>query len=338
MELGYEREQIDELCSHFNLLEYVERDYEVKRRGNEYAMHCCFHQDDTPSLFISPEKNRWFCHSCHRGGTPLDWLIKVEHLSFNQAIEKMQKMTGVELTYTETASSFKFFRSLSGLANRKEKEIEREILSSDYYNRFKIPEDGEPHEWIEEGISPAMIQKYDIRIDDVSNRIVYPVYDNDDNLIGVKGRTRFKEYKLLGIKKYINYTRVGTTNYFQGMHENRGEILNRSEAIVFEGIKSVFKADEWGQPNCISAETSLINDAQAKILVQMGIKDVVIAFDNDVPLEEVRASAARLKHWTNVWIVNDRAKLLGEKSEKLAPVDKGEKIWRELYGGRTKVV
>jgi hypothetical protein len=70
----------------------------------------------------------------------------------------------------------------------------------------------------------------------------------------------------------------------------------------------------------------------------MGIKDVVIAFDNDVQLEEVRASAARLKHWMNVWIVNDRAKLLGEKTEKLAPVDKGEKIWRELYGGRTKIV
>ena len=64
----------------------------------------------------------------------------------------------------------------------------------------------------------------------------------------------------------------------------------------------------------------------------------MIAFDNDVPLEEVMASAARLKHWTNVWIVNDRAKLLGEKTEKLAPVDKGEKIWRELYGGRTKIV
>lgn len=335
--MNYDREQLQELRSGFDLLGYVEQQYEVQRRGNEYAIHCPLHVDITPSNFISPEKGLWFCHSCHKGGDILDWLIKIEGLKFPAAVEKLQKLTGKTIKQTETASSFRFFKSLSNINNKESKIVQREILPISYYDRFKSLR-GEPHEWLEEGIKPEMIEKYDIRIDDSANRIVYRVFDNDDNFIGIKGRTRFSQYKLLGIKKYQNYNRIGTTDYFQGMHENRQAILSIGEAIVFEGLKSVMKADGFGYPNSIAAETSVINDAQAKILIEMGVHDCVIAFDNDVPEEEIKQSVNKLKRWMNIWVIQDKNGLLGDKSEKLSPVDKGEGVWNTLYECRRKIV
>lgn len=333
IEIGYEKEQIDELCSHLDLVEYVSRDYELKGNGDEFSMHCPCHKDSDPSMYLSKSKNSFYCHSCRRRGGPLQWLIQVEKLSFPQAIDKLTRETGIEVKHTETASSFKFFKSMAGIANKEEKRVEREILPESYLDQFQVPPDGEPKLWLDEGISQEMIRKYNIRIAKSSNRIVYPVYDNEDRLIGVKGRTMFENYKLLGISKYINLVPIKTTDFLQGMHENRTAILEKSEAILFEGIKSVMLADSWGYHNCVSTETSMINEAQARILIQMGIKDCVIAFDNDVPLKELKSSANRLGRWMNVWFVQDKN---GNPGDKLAPVDKGEKIWKELYEGRVR--
>ena len=122
------------------------------------------------------------------------------------------------------------------------------------------------------------------------------------------------------------------------MHENRVAVIQTGEAIIFEGIKSVMKADAWGYHNCISAETSMVNDAQARVLVQMGIRSAVIAFDNDVPKQELLVSADKLRRYMNVFIVEDKNGLLGDKSEKLAPVDKGKEIWEQLYKEKQRVL
>ena len=334
--MDYDREKLKEICDGFDLLEYVGRDYNVRRHGNEYAMRCPIHRnDDTPSMFINPSKQRFYCHACHAGGTILDWLIKVEGLTFSQAVEKLKVLTGVDLHIAETASSMKFFKSLQKIYDQQDKPVIHEILPESYYDQFDIPDVDEPKLWLDEGITPDMITKYRIRIDKKSNRIMYPVYDNNDNLIGAKGRTMFQNYKVLGISKYINTKPIGTTDYFQGMHENRSAILQKNEAIIFEGIKSVMKADAWGFPNCISAETSFINDAQAKILIKMGIKDVVVAFDKDVTLDKLKPSLNRIKNWMNVYVVRDKNGFGGDKS---SPVDMGEKIWKELYEERKRYV
>ena len=335
--MGYDKEQIGELCRNFSLLDYVEQDYDIeKKSGGEYAIHCPKHKDKTASLFINPSKNVWNCQSCHRSGGPLQWLMQIEDMGYHQAVQKLQDVTGMKLQGTQTASSLRFFKSLQSITDKENDEtMQREILPDDYMDRFELFPDGEPKVWIDEGISPEMIRKYNIRYDRKSNRIVYPVYDNQDNLIGVKGRTLYENYKVLGITKYINYTKIGKTDYFQGMHENRETIKQTGRAIIFEGIKSVMKADAWGYHNCIAAETSMINDEQAKILIQMGVGSVVIAFDNDVEMREINISASKIKHFINVEVIQDKNGLAGVKS---SPVDNGIDIWRKLYEQRQRIM
>lgn len=75
---------------------------------------------------------------------------------------------------------------------------------------------------------------YEVRIDDVSNRIIYPVYTIDNELINIKARTRFKEYKKMRLEKYINYFKVGTMDYFKGLNISLKDVIECGEIIIFE--------------------------------------------------------------------------------------------------------
>lgn len=336
--MAYDQAQLQEMCSKVDLLEYASQTIEFKRAGaDSYSAHCPLHNDDTASLFITPSKNLFHCFSCHRSGTILNWLKEYEGLSFNDAVDKLAAMTGTELCKLKQCTAMGIYKELKRIAEPPVVEtVQRQILDPSYLDRFDIIP-GEPHEWIEEGIGEAVMREYDIRIDRVGNRIVYPVYDNDDRLIGVKGRTRFKDYKSLGLAKYINYQRIGTVDYFQGMQQAREAIRRSGEVIIVEGIKSVMKLRQWGYDNVVAAETSRISDAQVEVLLKLGVRTATIAFDSDVSYSNVIGGISKLFRFVNVFVVIDSSKLLGAPEDKNSPCDKGVQIWRELYNARRKV-
>ena len=145
-----------------------------------------------------------------------------------------------------------------------------------------------------------------------------------------------EDWKELKLPKYINYYKVGTMDYLQGLCFKKEIIKRKDEVIIFEGIKSCMKAEGWGFDNVISAETSALNSFQIKLLIGLHC-DVVIAFDKDKDIEDVMKGIDWLPKFTNVYVINDRRNLLGDKSEKNSPVDKGEAIWKELYDNRERV-
>ena len=331
--MSYDNDALQELCSEIDLLEYASRTMEFKRVNNDsWSAHCSRHIDKTASLFITPTKQLFYCHSCHVGGNIINWLMEFEGLSFNEAVDKVANMAGKDIKNLKTCEALAYYKKIYRCLDcnsGKKNAVEREILPLDSINDFT---EGIPVEWIEEGISKEAIRKYEIRIDDKANRIVYPVYDNNFNLIGFKGRTRFKNYKEMRLQKYMNYTKIGTTDFFMGMKQNRESIVKNSKVIIFEGIKSVMKADDYGYDYCLAAETSCLNDEQIKILIQLGIKDVIIGFDSDVELSEITTNKniKKLKRFCNVYAIRDKHQLLGKKEDKMAPVDKGKEVFETL--------
>lgn len=328
-----DQEKLNELCSKVDLMEYAEKSIDFERRGSDvYAAHCPRHEDKTPSLMITPSKNLFYCHSCHVGGNIINWLMTFEHLSFNDAVDKTAMLAGIEIDHLKTCESLSYFKQIKRSQVQPIKFItDRQILPWSYYEQFA---NEIPQEWVDEGISADILQEYEIRVDKKSNRIVYPVYDKDGNFIGVKGRTRFKNYKDLQIKKYLNYQKIQTTDYFMGMKQNRDRILTDKSAIVFEGLKSVMHVAGWGYNNCLSSETSDINDAQAAILISMGIRDLTIAFDRDVGMGHIRKTTKLLQKYMNVYAVYDKWGLLQDKD---SPCDRGEEVWRTLYERRIRL-
>ena len=322
-----DQEKLNELCSKVDLMEYAEKSIDFERRGSDvYAAHCPRHEDKTPSLMITPSKNLFYCHSCHVGGNIINWLMTFEHLSFNDAVDKTAMLAGIEIDHLKTCESLSYFKQIKRSQVQPIKFItDRQILPWSYYEQFA---NEIPQEWVDEGISADILQEYEIRVDKKSNRIVYPVYDKDGNFIGVKGRTRFKNYKDLQIKKYLNYQKIQTTDYFMGMKQNRDNIIATKSVIIFEGLKSVMHVAGWGYNNCLSSETSDINDAQAAILISMGIRDLTIAFDRDVGMGHIRKTTKLLQKYMNVYAVYDKWGLLQDKD---SPCDRGEEVWQTLY-------
>ena len=328
----YDNEALHELCSKFDLLEYVEQNYEVKKISGRYYTHCPLHSDLTPSLCINPD-NTFHCFSCKEHGSPIDWFKKIEKKSWNESLDIIQKYVGEEVLNLKICETLALYKNIKKMKEKKEKkEVKREILPFSFYDKFSkdIPE-----EWVKEGISPQVMKEYDIRIDHESNRIVYPIYDNENHLIGCKGRTRFKNFKELGIPKYMNYKSVFKWDFFVGMANNIDDILSSNSVIIFEGIKSGLKLTTYtGKRNWLSAETSYVNDDQVNILIKMGVKDITIAFDSDVEIEQVKKCTDILKRFSNVYVIINHNNILGEKE---SPIDRGIGVFNDLFRTRIKM-
>jgi len=64
---------------------------DLKQHGKDLIGLCPFHDDKTPSLVITPEKNLWHClGACNTGGSPIDWVMKDQGVSFRHAVELLR--------------------------------------------------------------------------------------------------------------------------------------------------------------------------------------------------------------------------------------------------------
>ena len=332
----YSQEDLDEMAQKIDLLEYASNTVNfVKHTGNTYYAICPFHAEKTASLAVNTDRQFWKCFGCGLHGTIYNWIMLTENMTFPESIKKVANLTNTNIQEYTISKTKLFYKILKDIANKKETEpLKRTFLNieKDYNEKFI---DEIPQEWLDEGISVDEMKKYEIRIDPLSNRIVYPVYSDNNELISVKGRTRFKNYKELKIMKYMNYYKLGgRIDYFQGMQQARQYIKQSGEIIIFEGIKSVMKVDQWGYHNAVSAETSTLNEYQIELLIRMQVKNVVIAFDKDVNIKKIQKCVKLLKKFTNVYVVYDKWHLLDDKD---SPCDKGIDTWMTLYERRVKL-
>jgi len=85
--------EIERLKAEISLERLAEaRGVKLKRHGADLMGQCPFHDDRTPSLVISPEKNLWHClGACQAGGTVIDWVMRVEGVSFRHAVELLRE-------------------------------------------------------------------------------------------------------------------------------------------------------------------------------------------------------------------------------------------------------
>ena len=332
--MTYDDEMLQEINASVDLLEYVSQSIEMEKRGRDYFGHCPLHIDKTPSFSITPSKNSYYCFSCGRSGGIIGYLMDYEHLRFDDAVDKAAKLGHMDLSTMCKSQTMSFLKKTKVLMREKEKVVHN-ILDAKELNKY---EHGDVTEWINEGILQDVMDLFGVRINNRDNRIVYPVYDIDGNLINIKGRTRYENYKELGIPKYINYYSIGTMDYFQGLNITLPYVKDQNEVIIFESVKSVMKAYGWGYKNCASAEKHTITDEQLKLLVRLRV-NVVFAFDSDVSYSDrdIKKTIDMLKRITNVYVIYDRKGLLGGKEAKNAPVDLSREIWEQLYFNRTKV-
>jgi DNA primase catalytic core len=109
-------QEVTRLKSEFALTRLCEQyGLKLEKHGKDLAACCPFHQDETPSFIVTPEKNLWNCLGGCGGGSVIDLVMRVEKIAFRRAVERLLEMEGkTPLTGTVKTKSGKQYASLVG--------------------------------------------------------------------------------------------------------------------------------------------------------------------------------------------------------------------------------
>ena len=211
--MKYPRELIKEIIAKIDLVEYIKQYVELKQRGKDYFGICPFHEDSDPSFSVSPEKNIWYCFGCGTGNTIIDFVMKYHKVKFPKAVEMLLDYLKLDVNnIKEEANIISFLKQFT--YKKDLTQVEHEILPLDIMSKYiKKP----IKEWLDEGIKQEVMNKYQVRYDKNANRVVFPIYDRYGNIINIKGRTLYSNYKDLGIPKYIYYYPLGCNDFLYGL-------------------------------------------------------------------------------------------------------------------------
>src|SRR5665213_2516960 len=96
---------IDELIARADIVEIVGLRVQLKKAGREYKACCPFHDEKTPSFWVSPDKQFYHCFGCGAHGTALGFLMAYDKLSFPEAIEELAERLGLEVPHEAGSSA-----------------------------------------------------------------------------------------------------------------------------------------------------------------------------------------------------------------------------------------
>ena len=88
---------IDDLLNRTDVVEIVNARVPLKKKGNEYTACCPFHDERSPSFFVSPAKQFYHCFGCGAHGSAISFLMQFDRLEFLDAIDELAKRAGMEI-------------------------------------------------------------------------------------------------------------------------------------------------------------------------------------------------------------------------------------------------
>lgn len=212
----------------------------------------------------------------------------------------------------------------------KKNSIEYKILNEDLLTDFYpyIHKD-----FIKEGIIlKSTIKKFQLGYSYEAKGTIIPIrYWLDGSLIGIIRRTSVENYEMFDIPKYFPIKPYLKSGNVYGLWENYQGIQDKKYCVVFEAQKSVLKRDTFKDYTATAVCGHDISEEQVNILCGLNLNEIVIAFDKDVELNEIRGQCEKFYGLRNVSYIYDTYNLLGEKD---APCDCGDDVYQYLFEHR----
>lgn len=283
----------------------------LKRSGRNFKANCPFHNEKTPSFMVNPERQRWKCFGCQKGGDIYSFLMEYERLEFPEALRFFAKRAGIELSESPAKLSQK---------SNKEKIYTINNLAREYYHYIltKHKAGKTAMEYLEErGVSRKIIDTFmlgfapnthdslvkyltskkqfkpaDIleagvasqwngRVKDFfRGRIIFPLIDHRDNCVGFAGRLLEKNPESA---KYIN-TR-DTLAFHKGdfvyaLNITKDAVKRSNQVIVCEGEFDVISCFHNGITNVVGVKGTALTESQVNLLSRFAEK-ITFCFDGD---------------------------------------------------------
>lgn len=174
--------------------------------------------------------------------------------------------------------------------------------------------------WSNEGISLTTQNEFGVMYDPQSNRIILPLYDELENLVGIKGRLMTNSLKS-GEQKYLYMTRFNKSRYIFGLNKTYSMIQQQGYVVVFESEKSVMLAYEHGI-GAVSICGCKMSKYQVDVLTRLNTK-IILALDKDRIIDDIEAECDKFLPQIPVWYIYDKDNILNEKE---SPIDNWDKF------------
>ena len=190
--------------------------------------------------------------------------------------------------------------------------------------------------WIREGIMPNACKRFNIGYSYDRKRIVIPErkWDGDDNeYIGISGRTTVPNYELLDIPKYFKLSNTypkGINVY--GLNENYQTIQEAGYAVVLESQKSVLKRYSRKDGTGVAIGNCELTEEQVRILISLNV-EIVIALDEGIDINHIRHECDKFYPIRKVSYIYDKWDLIKQGS-KDSPADMPNKVYNFLLKHR----
>lgn len=258
------------------------------------------------------------------------------NISFIEAVKYLHRILGLEYRWqkkqkiekkpVDPLDIFTRYRNKRRI-NVSEIHVLDEELLQDYVPLLYI-------DWFKsDGIMPWTAKKFGIAYSYKRKRIMIPIrWWLDGSLLGFNARTTVQNYEEFGISKYHLTKTYRKSDNVYGLWENYKSIKEAGYAVLYESEKSVLKRHSRNDPTGVAVQGHTVSDEQARILIGLNV-DIVIAFDKDVNLNEIRHSCEKFYGIRNVYYIKDENGLLGDKD---SPADAKNKIYQFLFKYKTK--
>ena len=297
------REVVEEIHNKIDIVEFIGRYVKLKKQGSNYVGLCPFHQEKTPSFTVSPSKQLYHCFGCGASGDIVTFLMRIENLTFKDAINQLAKEAGIEvpefipkdnidrdilLEINEEIKNY-FVKHLKGLPYEY---LLKRGLTEESIKTHQIGFIGEDNREIFHHLLSKGFKKEDIlrtgnfRIDNAGNvvsyfynRIMIPIFDLSGKVVGFSGRSFSGQEP-----KYLNSIdspifKKGEVLYL--MNLSKEYIRETKEAIVVEGYFDAIALFENGIKNVVSTMGTSFTEQHARLLKRFASK-IYFFFDNDL--------------------------------------------------------
>ncbi len=303
-----DQEKINEIKNSVDIVDVISKYIPLVGKGKNLFGVCPFHDDTNPSMSVSREKQIYTCFSCGATGTVFTFLEEYEHISFIEALKMCADIAGIDLKISNIKEKkkdnelYEMYEVASKLYQNNintedgleaKKYLNDRSITDDIIKQFKIGlalKDNNltkllKHKKYDENklINSGLVIKNGLNMyDSFYDRIMIPITDLNDKIIGFSGRIYKKYYD----NKPSKYKNTEETEIFK-----KGEILYnyklaREEArikgsvIIMEGFMDLFRAYSIGVKNVVVSMGTAVTKEQANLLKRMA-KNIILCFDGD---------------------------------------------------------
>ncbi len=299
-------DELEVIKEKISVVDLISEYLPLKKAGVNFKASCPFHQEKTPSFMVSPERGIWHCFGCQKGGDVFKFLMEKEGLDFKEALQILAKKAGVEL---KRSAPHKDFRDRLYEANLKAQEFFHHILTKhplgktalEYLKKRGLSDETTrqfglgyaPNSWesltkflLKRGFSVSEIVTSGLGVasknscyDRFRGRIIFPLIDGKDRIIGFSGRVIYKAEP-----KYINTPQTpifDKGNFLFGLNLAKGEIRNQKEAVLVEGEMDMILSFQSGIKNIVASKGTALTEGQIDLLKKY-TQSLNLCFDMDL--------------------------------------------------------